>query len=57
MIGAFAVLAVQSAFNQRPTLEAVMEMVDYETLALLWGMVRTIVILVVAMETCGMRFC
>ncbi|PIK59926.1 putative P protein [Apostichopus japonicus] len=44
MIGAFAVLAVQSSFNQRPTLEGVMEMVDYETLALLWGMMTIVAI-------------
>ncbi|KAJ8028737.1 P protein [Holothuria leucospilota] len=44
MLGAFAVLAVQSTFNERPTLEGVMEMVDYETLALLWGMMTIVAI-------------
>ncbi|XP_071786655.1 P protein-like [Asterias amurensis] len=44
MLGSFAVLAVLAALNERPSLETVMQWVDYETLALLWGMMTIVAI-------------
>ncbi|XP_006812457.1 P protein-like [Saccoglossus kowalevskii] len=44
MIGAMAALATLSAMNQRPSLEYIMKWIDYETLALLWGMMTMVAI-------------
>ncbi|XP_072171093.1 P protein-like [Diadema setosum] len=44
MLGSFAVLAILTSYNQRPTLEVVMEWLDYDTLALLWGMMTIVAI-------------
>ncbi|XP_071951357.1 P protein-like [Antedon mediterranea] len=43
-LGSMAVLTVLATFNERPTLDKVMEWVDYETLALLWGMMTIVAI-------------
>ncbi|XP_077983756.1 P protein-like [Glandiceps talaboti] len=44
MIGALAALATLSALNERPSLHYIMEWIDYETLALLWGMMTMVAI-------------
>ncbi|XP_072040716.1 P protein-like [Amphiura filiformis] len=44
MVGSFAALATLSAFNERPSMEVVMTWLDYETLALLWGMMTIVAI-------------
>ncbi|XP_070552301.1 P protein-like [Ptychodera flava] len=44
MIGSMAALATLAALNQRPSLEYIMEWIDHETLALLWGMMTMVAI-------------
>ncbi|XP_030836468.1 P protein-like [Strongylocentrotus purpuratus] len=44
MLGSFATLAVLTSYNQRPPLEEVMAWLDYDVLALLWGMMTIVAI-------------
>ncbi|XP_041460371.1 P protein-like isoform X1 [Lytechinus variegatus] len=44
MIGSFATLAVLTSYNERPPLEVVMSWLDYDVLALLWGMMTIVAI-------------
>ncbi|XP_062513972.1 P protein-like [Corticium candelabrum] len=44
MVGSLMALAVLSALNKRPTVEEVMEWIDYETILLLFGMMTIVTI-------------